>query len=281
MIDIAVRHSRPKRIDNYGHLVTEIFPVVCAHLRERDALHAPDRVRIWADTRLKEPFSVFSSHPVGRFADRPPDAPVLDEALPVSALEDLLFRFPIRVRTPIRSRRRTRHFEAITLLRSVVAERFPFPPPDGRAITLIQRGGHRRIRCPGLVDALGEIGRAREVCLESLTFAEQVRVIRESRCLIGAHGAGLAGMAFMEPGLVVEIFPRRFVIDYYRTLAAPLGHAYRAIEGSNPLRTRWPAVYTASNRARLRDVPWIECSPERIRDEVRAWLRGTGDRGGP
>lgn len=281
MIDIAVRHSRAGRFDNYGHLVTEVFPVVCAHLHERDALHAPERVRIWADTRLREPFSLFSSHPVGAFVDRPAGAPVLDESLPVTRVEEFLFRFPVRLRRPIRSRRPTRHFESVRLLRSIAAGLRSPPASPGRLITVIQRGGSRRIRCPGLVDALGEIGEAREVCLETLPFPEQVRVIRESRCLIGAHGAGLAGMVFMDPGLVVEIFPRRFVIDYYRTLATPLGHAYRAIEGCNPVRTRWPAIYTAANRARLRDVPWIECPAERVRDEVRAFLRESGDRGGP
>lgn len=280
MIDIAVRHSRPNRIGNYGHLITELFPVIAHGLHARGALHAPQRVRIWADTRLKEPFSLFSDHPIGPFADRPRDAVVLDESVPASPLEDFCFRFPLRFRSPIRSRRRTRHFGAVGLLREVAALRSQTGPPAGKVITLIRRGGSRQIVSPGLIEALAEFGQAREVCLEAMPFSEQLRVIRESRCLIGAHGAGLAGMAFMEPGLVLEIFPRRFVIDYYRTLATPLGHTYRAVEGSNPLRTRWPAVYTVANRARLRDVPRIECPRERVGAALRAFFSPSGSHGG-
>ena len=38
------------------------------------------------------------------------------------------------------------------------------------------------------------------VYTEELSFAEQVRLFSETRCLVSIHGAGLTNLMFMPPG---------------------------------------------------------------------------------
>jgi tetratricopeptide (TPR) repeat protein len=68
--------------------------------------------------------------------------------------------------------------------------------------------------------------------MEDLPFTQQVTLARRASILVGPHGAGLANMAFMQPGSwVVELLPARYAVGVFRILAAELGLGYLAIEG--------------------------------------------------
>ncbi|KJK74011.1 hypothetical protein H634G_10742 [Metarhizium anisopliae BRIP 53293] len=59
------------------------------------------------------------------------------------------------------------------------------------------------------------------------SFAEQLKIVRETDLLIGVHGAGLTHTMFLPPGsAVVEILPGDFAHMGFRNLAQLLGHQY-------------------------------------------------------
>ncbi|EFY84844.1 DUF563 domain protein [Metarhizium acridum CQMa 102] len=59
------------------------------------------------------------------------------------------------------------------------------------------------------------------------SFAEQLKIVRETDLLIGVHGAGLTHTMFLPPGsAVVEILPGDFAHMGFRNLAQILGHRY-------------------------------------------------------
>lgn len=61
----------------------------------------------------------------------------------------------------------------------------------------------------------------------AFSFAEQLRIVRETDLLIGVHGAGLTHTMFLPPGsAVVEILPGDFAHLGFRNLAQMLGHQY-------------------------------------------------------
>jgi protein O-GlcNAc transferase len=61
----------------------------------------------------------------------------------------------------------------------------------------------------------------------TISFAEQLKIVRETDLLIGVHGAGLTHTMFLPPGsAVVEILPGKFAHKGFRNLAQMLGHRY-------------------------------------------------------
>lgn len=76
---------------------------------------------------------------------------------------------------------------------------------------------------------LGDRG-IRSVILEDLPVADQVRLFSHATTVIAPHGAGLAGIAFMQPGAsVIEITSGEVFEQCYRRVAALNGVDYRAI----------------------------------------------------
>jgi capsular polysaccharide biosynthesis protein len=70
----------------------------------------------------------------------------------------------------------------------------------------------REIRCFNQVEqALQEVYGPEGLVvaeLENMTFAEQVRLFKGARAVIGIHGAGLANMVFCRPGTtLIEVDP--------------------------------------------------------------------------
>lgn len=60
-----------------------------------------------------------------------------------------------------------------------------------------------------------------KVYLEDLSFDEQVALFTGARCVIGAHGAGLANIVFCEEGTqILEIFPRDHATEAYWRVAS-------------------------------------------------------------
>lgn len=69
---------------------------------------------------------------------------------------------------------------------------------------------------------------------ESLPHAEQVRLMTETRRLVGVEGAALTNMTFANEAItVLEIFPRGAAYPFWVALALQLGHRYRNVM-SNP-----------------------------------------------
>lgn len=67
------------------------------------------------------------------------------------------------------------------------------------------------------------------VCLEDLTFAQQVELFHRARIVVGPHGAGLTNMVFSTSSVVLEISGpdsnRSFI-----TLSAALGHSHHVVD---------------------------------------------------
>lgn len=68
------------------------------------------------------------------------------------------------------------------------------------------------------------------VDLERLTWAEQIALCRQAKVVVAPHGAGLANIAFCQPGTrVVECFGREYVNACYWQLAVTRGMDYEAV----------------------------------------------------
>jgi hypothetical protein len=72
---------------------------------------------------------------------------------------------------------------------------------------------------PRLEKALDELG-FETVCLESMTFVQQVEAVAGASILVGPHGAGLANQVFMAKGSsVLEISSDIYSNPVFETLA--------------------------------------------------------------
>jgi len=93
------------------------------------------------------------------------------------------------------------------------------------------------------------------VCMENLSFIEQIELMKETRVLFGSHGAGLTNMMFCPPeSHIVEIADPSFPNPNFYALASALGHHYwllpaRAHGSVHPLEkdleAEIPEVYRA------------------------------------
>lgn len=54
------------------------------------------------------------------------------------------------------------------------------------------------------------------ICLEDWTVAQQIQLFASAKVIVGPHGAGLANLAFCQPGTqVIEIFHAQHVVPTY------------------------------------------------------------------
>ena len=66
--------------------------------------------------------------------------------------------------------------------------------------------------------------------LEDLSWEEQIAACRKARVVVAPHGAGLANLAFCQPGTrVVELVHRAYFNPTFWRLAALRGHDYRPV----------------------------------------------------
>ena len=109
------------------------------------------------------------------------------------------------------------------------------PEAQARPRLYISRASARTRRIanePGLLDVLARYGFT-GVSLETLTFADQVRLFRSAECVIGPHGAGLANLVFCAPGTpVIEILPSKDTNVCYWILSQHVGLDYHYLTGS-------------------------------------------------
>jgi len=68
---------------------------------------------------------------------------------------------------------------------------------------------------------------------EKMSVADQARAFRSARVVVGAHGAGLANLAFCHPGTkVIELFSPLYVNPCYRNLCLAAGLSHGAVIGN-------------------------------------------------
>jgi capsular polysaccharide biosynthesis protein len=103
------------------------------------------------------------------------------------------------------------------------------PPHDGDCL-LVSRAdsmGRHIVNEDELLRALAPF-RVRRVLLSAHGIEAQVALFANARLIVGAHGAGLANLAFATEGArVVEIFPRTHGTDAFFLVAATRGVDYR------------------------------------------------------
>jgi capsular polysaccharide biosynthesis protein len=155
---------------------------------------------------------------------------VIDESLEMMGLQPrdfLLFDFsrPLEVGelTVLGTDRFAPH-----LLRSV-PKAFFVPEGTGSRRIFISRRQAKRRKLRNENDVFLKLNREgfEAVCMEDLSFKEQVELMKETRILCGAHGAGLTNMMFCPPGShIIEIADLSFPNPNFYALASALGHHY-------------------------------------------------------
>ena len=87
-------------------------------------------------------------------------------------------------------------------------------------------GGRRILNEDELLEALFP-WRFERCILENISIPEQVKLFRNAEMIVGAHGAGLANMLFLEEkAAILELFPGNYIIPHYFFLAESLGMEY-------------------------------------------------------
>ncbi len=95
---------------------------------------------------------------------------------------------------------------------------------------------------------------------EDLSLAEQAKLFRTARFIVGPHGSGLSNLVFSEPGAaVLEIFPPDQVgQSHYRVLAAQAGVRHSALVGEAGRGARAKGDFVVP-LARLSDLVKLVC----------------------
>jgi tetratricopeptide (TPR) repeat protein len=105
---------------------------------------------------------------------------------------------------------------------------------DGRVLYISRRGQPHRalVNEQALEEALVERFNASCVQMESLSLRDQASAIRRATVVVSPHGAGLANIAFAEPGLwVLEMLSSEYRRLTFRRLSTVCGHRYVPVVG--------------------------------------------------
>jgi Glycosyltransferase 61 len=122
----------------------------------------------------------------------------------------------------------------------------------------------RRLENPAQVEAMIADHGFREVFLEDLDFAEQVRLFANASAVISVHGAGMANLMFCNSGTkVIEITHSAFKRHFF-DLAVALDLDYRYING-----TPQP-----DSRGKIRSTGNISLDPQKLQSTLGAFDLG-------
>ena len=106
------------------------------------------------------------------------------------------------------------------------------PDCSGRIFISRARASRRRLLNEEEVWPLLRQAGFERVCLEDLSFAEQVALMRRTAVLAAPHGAGLTNMLFCPPGAhIIEIADLSFPNPNFYALASALNHHYWLVAG--------------------------------------------------
>ena len=191
------------RADNYFHFLVEVLPRVL-HVRQV----APDAVPVFA-----APMPAFAADVLDTLgiAYR-----VVDDEI-VLRCDDVWVCEPVPSDWP--------HPRDLDLLVEVIAGSVPRADVAGAdRVYVTRQGASRSIADEAMVEAhVTDIGFT-VVRMESLSFAEQVAVLREARIVLAPHGAGMANIVFSRPGTrVLELTTGAWWGPCYRNVASMLG----------------------------------------------------------
>jgi len=202
--------------DNYYHTIVETVMGLYRVLREHGELKSKN-CHFWYKGKWAKIFQLFSRHPihvVEHWAQIPPGTMVLPQLRPM-VLPHWVDLRPMG-----------KYIESMIK-----------PRPDTQGITIIKRANNRCYReHEKLVRRLKKLGMpVREAILEALSFEDQINLMRNTRILIGPHGAGMTNMIFLPTGsLIVELYPKGFFGWNMANLAKAFEHHYLDLESENP-----------------------------------------------
>lgn len=95
-----------------------------------------------------------------------------------------------------------------------------------------QRASRRRLHEAAALEAALAARGFTTVQLETMPVAEQARLFRGARVIVGVHGSGFANLVFARPGAaLVELFHPAQVPDYYWVLSRQVDVSYGAVVG--------------------------------------------------
>lgn len=159
-----------------------------------------------------------------------------------------------RVVVPSSSFRNFRHCFYKGAKRLFTQMRASAPPSEHlgtarRRIWIGRKGPGRRVMLSEDADILEELG-FEQVFLEDLSFSGQVDAVRGASHIVAAHGAGLANLAFAEPGTkLFEIFSPHFGTACFLEISSLAGLDYACTLGTEiPAPASAKAIF-AGNRS--------------------------------
>ena len=188
------------------------------------------------DSRTDGPFfslwGLLTGKPTVRIAELPPDDCEQDILLPLPGGSNPLWHSDWTPQSCSLSTL-TRTFSKRLLTH------YSIPPPEPSneiiTVTIIDRKATRRLKdlhrfaenLQAKYDEQSISTSIRTVDFASLTFQEQLKVVRNTDVLVGVHGAGMVHTMFMTPDSAsVEIFPPTLRYPVYRNLAKLNGVRY-------------------------------------------------------
>jgi Glycosyltransferase 61 len=205
---------------NYYHFMTESALGLYRLLVENGCTESKD-CRIWYQGGYGGIVQMFSKYPITSVRIQKPyiqNGAELDGS--IKTLQHIrIFRHP------------TGRADLL-LLRDFLARQIPHSPAQ-KGILVVKRNMKRCYR--EHEECIKELAEYRlpvwTVALETLSFGEQVNIMRNTKILVAPHGAGTVNMIFMEPGSkVIELFPKGIANWHAAAIAKICGHQLIEIE---------------------------------------------------
>lgn len=150
----------------------------------------------------------------------------------------------------------------VAWLRELCLEQYGEAEEDRRRIYIsrARTKARRLVNEEELLPILGEWGFSVHH-LETLSLAEQVRLLRSAEVVFAPHGAGLTSLLFCRPGTrVLELFSAGNIRGHYYALSDAAGLDYWCLAGEA--------------KANLESDPDIYLAPEKLRRALEAVSRG-------
>jgi protein O-GlcNAc transferase len=113
------------------------------------------------------------------------------------------------------------------------------PPTDQIVVTFINRVEGRRLIDQAALLQLAESDmphiKIQSIDFASISFKEQIQIVRDTDVLVGVHGAGLTNMMWMKEGsAVVEILPHSLNFKGFRNVAGLMDLGYFSAHAAEP-----------------------------------------------
>jgi hypothetical protein len=122
------------------------------------------------------------------------------------------------------------------LFRDEIGRFYNIPPATHSKNIFIHRSSNRQLRDSSIQQMLQKIPDLEVICLEKMSFRDQILKIKDARLIVSTHGAGLFNTLFCKEGtIVIEIFPgqdvRQVIFPYFCAL---LGHRFTTYTEPSP-----------------------------------------------